>query len=134
MQVLITLISPYPAVGLQTGVSSWRPLKHFLSMLSWNKPLSMLQAFFIPLLIWLCTYQYKDPMVGSCPKIVIFICVSIALCKLSFSTQRPPIFLPAFTRFDYIFHFNDGNSSKILSFISIHWICYLHYLDLCTVQ
>ena len=53
----------------------------------------MLQAFFIPLLIWLCTYQYKDPMAGSCPKIVIFICVSIALCEFTILNFRTYVFV-----------------------------------------
>ena len=66
---------------------------------SWNRPLSTLQVFLIPLIVYLLTYQYKNPWIGSCPSVVVYLSISILLAGVVFFTSKTsyaPVYYPIF--------------------------------------
>lgn len=72
---------------------------------SWNLPLTLMQTFFIPIFIWLFTYQYKTAFVGPMPVIVIVLLVSVFLTSAVFFTAKldsAPIYYPIYSFIGFV--------------------------------
>ena len=91
------------------------------------------ETFLFPLTIWVLTYQYNKPYVGTCPNIVLYLASSVAAAGVIFFTSK----LERLGFISQSMNFSDvlksQKTTNLLSNFSVCWFCNLHCLDLCNL-